>query len=115
MSPAVQPATPAAGPAVISSPPAVGTPAATPTAPGGTAEAAPDEARTTRDGVPEDDSIAPNPPDGKVFAGSGKYQLYRQGNLTWRMNTETGKSCVLFATDKEWKKPKVYQAGCGSR
>lgn len=111
---ASQPAASAGGPAVVSSPPAVETPPAAQTSPP-TAEAAPDEARTTRDGIPEDDSIGPNPPDGKVFSGAGKYQLYRQGNLTWRMNTETGKSCILFATDKEWKKPKVYQAGCGSR
>jgi hypothetical protein len=50
-----------------------------------------------------------------VFFGTGKYQLYRQGNITWRVDTETGKSCILFATDEEWKKPTVYRAGCGSR
>jgi hypothetical protein len=61
------------------------------------------------------DTISPNPPNGMVFSGTGRYQLYRQGNLTWRVNTDSGKSCVLFATDDEWKKPKVYRAGCGSR
>lgn len=65
-----------------------------------------------QDGSPVGDSIEPNPPDGVVFAGRGKYQLYRQGNLTWRLNTETGKTCILFATDEEWKKQKVYRAGC---
>ena len=60
------------------------------------------------------DTIRPNPPNGMVFSGTGKYQLYRQGNLTWRLNTDTGQSCVLFATDEEWKKPRVYRAGCGS-
>jgi hypothetical protein len=61
------------------------------------------------------DTISPNPPNGMVFSGTGHYQLYRQGNLTWRLNTDTGQSCILFATDEEWKKPKVYRAGCGSR
>jgi hypothetical protein len=61
------------------------------------------------------DTISPNPPNGMVFSGTGKYQLYRQGNLTWRVNTETGQSCIIFATDEEWKKPKVYRAGCGRR
>jgi hypothetical protein len=61
------------------------------------------------------DTISPNPPNGMVFSGKGRYQLYRQGNLTWRLNTETGQSCIIFATDDEWKKPKVYRAGCGSR
>jgi hypothetical protein len=36
-----------------------------------------------------------------VFSGTGHYQLYRQGNLTWRMNTDTGRACILFATDEE--------------
>jgi hypothetical protein len=62
----------------------------------------------------EGDTISPNPPNGTMFAGRGKYQLFRQGNITWRVNTETGKNCILFATDEEWKKPRVYRAGCGS-
>lgn len=63
--------------------------------------------------VPAGDTISPNPPNGMVFAGSGRYQLYRQGNITWRLDTETGRSCVIFATDEEWRKPRVYRAGCG--
>lgn len=63
---------------------------------------------------PARDTISPNPPNGTIFAGSGRYQLYRQGNITWRLDTETGRSCILFATDEEWRKPRVYRAGCGS-
>jgi hypothetical protein len=63
--------------------------------------------------VPRGDTISPNPPNGMVFAGTGRYQLYRQGNITWRLDTETGRSCIIFATDEEWKKPRVYKAGCG--
>jgi len=65
--------------------------------------------------APAGDTISPNPPNGMVFAGTGKYQLFRQGNITWRLNTDTGQTCIIFATDDEWKKPRVYRAGCGSR
>jgi hypothetical protein len=66
-------------------------------------------------GAPASDTISPNPPNGMMFSGTGKYQLYRQGNLTWRLNTDTGQSCILFATDEEWKKPRVLRAACGKR
>ncbi len=61
------------------------------------------------------DTIQPNPPNGMTFGGSGHYQLYRQGNLTWRLNTDTGESCIVFATEEEWRKPQVFRAGCKSR
>ena len=64
---------------------------------------------------PTTDTISPEPPNGMVFSGTGHFQLYRQGNLTWRLNTDTGQSCILFATEEEWKKPKVLHAGCGKR
>jgi hypothetical protein len=73
------------------------------------------QGQTTQDGTSAADTISPNPPNGMVFAGKGKYQLYRQGDLTWRLNTESGQTCIIFATDDEWKKPKVSRAGCGSR
>jgi len=64
---------------------------------------------------PASDSIRPNPPNGMTFGGAGHYQLYRQGDLTWRLNTDTGETCVIFATDEEWRRPKVYKAGCRAR
>ena len=63
-------------------------------------------------GAPLADTLTPNPPNGTLFAGTGRYQIYRQGNLTWRVDTNTGDSCVLFATNKEWRKPQVYRNGC---
>ena len=63
---------------------------------------------------PATDSIPPNPAEGTKFAGSGKYQIYRQGNLTWRLDTDTGHTCILFATEEEWRKPIVYTHGCNS-
>ena len=62
--------------------------------------------------VPASDTIARNPPNGMRFIGSGKYQLYRQGDITWRLNTDTGWACVLLATDVQWRRARVYQDGC---
>lgn len=63
---------------------------------------------------PTGDSIPRNPPNGLAFAGSGKFQLYRQGDITWRLDTQTGNACILFATDAQWRRSRVYQAGCGT-
>ncbi len=94
---------PTAAPQAASSPPATTTEQV----------AQPGTTGTTADGsVPAADTISPNPPNGMVFSGKGKYQLYRQGNITWRLNTETGQTCIIFATNEEWKKEKVLRAGC---
>ena len=62
---------------------------------------------------PTGDTIPPNPPNGMRFAGTGTYQWYREGNLTWRTNTATGASCIVYATMDEWRKPIVINHGCG--
>jgi len=62
--------------------------------------------------IPTSDSIARNPPNGMLFAGGGKFQLYRQGDITWRLNTDTGQACILFATNTQWSRTRVYQHGC---
>ncbi len=64
--------------------------------------------------APATDTISANPTNGMAFTGNGKYQVYRQGNLTWRLDTETGRTCILFATMEEWRKPIVYQHGCNN-
>jgi hypothetical protein len=64
--------------------------------------------------LPASRTISRNPPSGIVAAGSGKFELYRQGDLTFRLNTETGDACVLFATQSEWSKNIVYDHGCNS-
>ncbi len=63
---------------------------------------------------PASDSIRRSPPSGMVFAGAGKYQLYRQGDITWRLNTDNGDACILFATETQWRRPLVYNHGCGA-
>jgi cytoskeletal protein RodZ len=63
--------------------------------------------------APTRDSEPPNAPNGLRFAGSGTYQWYRQGDLTYRIDTATGKSCIIYATKKQWRDPLVYSNGCG--
>ena len=64
--------------------------------------------------VPASDSIPRNPPSGLIFAGAGKYQLYRQGDITWRLDTDTGRACIIFATDGQWSRTRVWDSGCGA-
>jgi hypothetical protein len=64
--------------------------------------------------TPSGDTISRSPQNGMVFAGSGKFQLYRQGDITWRLNTDTGWACVLFATDAQWAMPRVFDHGCAT-
>jgi hypothetical protein len=64
-------------------------------------------------GVPMTDSQAANAPNGQRFAGSGAYLVYRQGNITYRLDTTTGRSCIIYATMEEWRKPIVMSNGCG--
>ena len=63
--------------------------------------------------LPTADSVPPNPANGARFSGSGSYQWYRQGNLTWRVDTVNGRSCIDYATMEEWRKPIVTSHGCG--
>jgi len=69
---------------------------------------------TTTYSVPANDSIPANPPNNAVFSGTGRYQLYRQGSITWRLDTDNGHACIIFATDEEWRKARVYSHGCGN-
>jgi hypothetical protein len=32
----------------------------------------------------------------------GRYQLHREGTRTWRLDTSTGRSCLLLATQADW-------------
>jgi hypothetical protein len=100
-------------------PAATATPAKRTPMPGSTAVSTPTPVATTQTSLSTETSAAPasdtidrTPPNGMVFAGTGHIQVYRQGNITWRINTDTGDACVLFATDREWRKPRVYSAGC---
>jgi hypothetical protein len=63
--------------------------------------------------LPQSDSQLPNAPNGMRFGGSGTYQWYRQGNITWRLDTVSGRSCIVYATMEEWQKQIVMAHGCG--
>jgi hypothetical protein len=62
---------------------------------------------------PSTDSQSPSSPNGMRFAGSGSYLVYRQGDITYRLDTQTGRSCVIYATMQEWRRPIVMSHGCG--
>ncbi len=100
-------AAPSAGAAAAANTPAAGTQAAAAHAgtPVGNAAGAAN--------VPVVDTLSPNAPIGMAFGGKGTYQWYRQGNLTWRLDTVSGRSCIVYATMEEWRKPIVMSHGCG--
>ncbi len=91
---------------------------------GGDRSGGPEFQQTGRDGAyakvytggapPAHDSIPPNPPNGERFGGRGQFQWYRQGNVTWRVDTVTGQSCIAYATLEEWRKRLVAEHGCGA-
>jgi hypothetical protein len=64
--------------------------------------------------LPASQTLSPTPPDRTIIAGTGRYELYRQGDITWRMDTATGKACVLFATEAMWRRSLVFEHGCES-
>jgi hypothetical protein len=42
----------------------------------------------------------------------GRYQLHREGARTWRLDTATGRSCLLLTTDADWKGQGAQQNAC---
>ncbi len=42
----------------------------------------------------------------------GRYSLHKDGLRTWRFDSATGRSCLLLATDEDWKKEKIALQGC---
>ena len=90
-----------------------GTVAATPTGSMRAPDATTTYTQAAPAALPVADSVAPNPPNGMVFAGSGAYQWYRQGNITWRVDSKSGRACIAFATMEEWQKSIVINSGCG--
>ena len=62
---------------------------------------------------PASDSMPANLPNNVHLGGSGTFQWYRQGNITYRVDTVSGRACVAFATMDEWRKSIVLSHGCG--
>jgi hypothetical protein len=41
-----------------------------------------------------------------------KYQIYTQGWRTWRLDSATGKTCILLTSQQDWKRPETTPQGC---
>jgi hypothetical protein len=107
------------GPDNSTTPPPSGSVASQPAPPQELADsgAGSSSAASSNDGVaslPSSQPLSRTPQNGIVTAGSGKYELFRQGDITYRLNTQNGQSCVLFATTAQWSKTLVYEHGCNS-
>jgi hypothetical protein len=44
--------------------------------------------------------------------GVGRYQIHKEGLRTWRIDTSTGKVCLLLTSEADWKKPDTVLQGC---
>jgi hypothetical protein len=42
----------------------------------------------------------------------GRYQLHKDGPRTWRLDTATGRSCLLLASEADWKAEGGQQVSC---
>jgi hypothetical protein len=42
----------------------------------------------------------------------GRYETLRQGLRVWRLDTATGTSCILLATQEDWRKPDIKRQNC---
>jgi hypothetical protein len=42
----------------------------------------------------------------------GRFQLHRDGSRTWRLDTATGRSCLLLASEEDWKRDAGNQNSC---
>ncbi len=42
----------------------------------------------------------------------GRYQLHREGFRTWRLDTATGRSCLLLTSEADWKGKGGEQGSC---
>ncbi len=50
--------------------------------------------------------------DAALGKSVGRYQIYRAGVRTWRLDTATGVTCLLLTTDADWNKPSIQAQAC---
>lgn len=41
-----------------------------------------------------------------------RYEVVKEGSSTWRLDTATGKTCLLLASDAVWSKPGMAAQNC---
>jgi hypothetical protein len=44
----------------------------------------------------------------------GRYQLHREGMRTWRLDTATGRSCLLLTSETDWKGEGGQERSCST-
>jgi len=44
----------------------------------------------------------------------GRYQIHREGPRTWRLDTSTGRSCLLLASEYDWQHDGAKQNSCAT-
>ena len=59
--------------------------------------------------------LAPVPLALNAFAGDDQFGWYREGDLTWRLDTESGFACVALATPRAWENPQIYSRRCAQK
>jgi len=42
----------------------------------------------------------------------GRYQLHHDSGRTWRLDTATGRICLMLTSDEDWKKDTSQQSSC---
>lgn len=50
--------------------------------------------------------------EAEIGRSVGRYQLHRVGYRTWRLDTATGKTCLLFSTKEDWKTEDAQASAC---
>lgn len=50
--------------------------------------------------------------DAETGRNVGRYSQYRNGARVWRLDSATGHTCLLLASEADWKKPDVANQGC---
>jgi hypothetical protein len=58
------------------------------------------------------DELAQLRQDASLGKSVGRYHQYNSGGRTWRLDTATGKTCLLLASEADWKKPDVAAQNC---
>jgi hypothetical protein len=52
--------------------------------------------------------------DADLGKAVGRYQIYRNGFRTWRLDSSTGNTCILLTTEADWKTPEAMASACNS-
>ena len=50
--------------------------------------------------------------DAQIGKSVGRYQIYANGLRTWRLDTSTGRTCIMSTTTEDWKDSNTSASGC---